>query len=208
MSSDIRLIYVADPMCSWCYGFAPELERTLADTPAECRIVMGGLRIGTHAQPLTPDLKRYLEHAWSNVGSKSGQPFAFDLLDWDESWIYDTEPSCRAVVTMRTLAPGMEHRFFGTLQHAFYAENRDLTDEFIYPRLLNSYPVDVEDFMTMFRSREILEATRADFAAARELGVTGFPTLLLQQHDTTYTPLTRGFKRADALKRTLAILAD
>ena len=24
-----RLIYFADPMCSWCYGFAPEMAEVL-----------------------------------------------------------------------------------------------------------------------------------------------------------------------------------
>ncbi|TXD88125.1 DsbA family protein, partial [Ralstonia pseudosolanacearum] len=31
----MRLIYVADPMCSWCYGFGPQLadlRARLADT--------------------------------------------------------------------------------------------------------------------------------------------------------------------------------
>ena len=26
----MKLIYIADPMCSWCYGFGPELAKLLA----------------------------------------------------------------------------------------------------------------------------------------------------------------------------------
>jgi putative protein-disulfide isomerase len=28
-----QLIYVADPMCSWCYGFGPELQALLELMP-------------------------------------------------------------------------------------------------------------------------------------------------------------------------------
>lgn len=158
---DSELVYAADPMCSWCYGFAPELEQVRAELDIPFRMVMGGLWVGARAQPLTTDLKRYLRHAWDNVAAQSGQPFAFDLLEWTD-WRYDTEPACRAVVTMRAVAPQHEARFFNTLQYAFYAENRDLVDEFAYPDLLESYPVKAADFMLAFRSNDMREQTAAD----------------------------------------------
>jgi protein-disulfide isomerase-like protein with CxxC motif len=41
----IQLIYVADPMCSWCYGFGPELQALLEMMPdANLDIIVGGLR--------------------------------------------------------------------------------------------------------------------------------------------------------------------
>ena len=42
-----RLLYVMDPMCSWCWGFAPVVE-ALAEQAAAAgvslQIVVGGLR--------------------------------------------------------------------------------------------------------------------------------------------------------------------
>jgi putative protein-disulfide isomerase len=41
----MRLLYFADPLCSWCYGFGPELARLLAaHADATLELVMGGLR--------------------------------------------------------------------------------------------------------------------------------------------------------------------
>ena len=41
----MQLVYVADPLCSWCYGFGPELTRLLERIPqAKVDLVMGGLR--------------------------------------------------------------------------------------------------------------------------------------------------------------------
>ncbi len=109
-----ELVYVADPMCSWCYGFGPELEKVreqLSDHPV--RMVMGGLWVGSRAQPLSDQLRTYLGETWDAVHRHSGQPFNKGLLDWDD-WTYDTEKACRAVVTMRLLAPDHEARFFTT----------------------------------------------------------------------------------------------
>ncbi len=206
MSTDTELIYVADPMCSWCYGFAPELERFLADKPIPSRLVMGGLWVGARVQPLTEQLKRYLRHAWGNVGAMSGQPFTYDILEWSEEWVYDTEPACRAVVTMRELDPTAVHRFFNTLQYAFYAENRDITDDFVFASLLEGYRVDVDTFRLTYGSREVQEQTRQDFDQARRLGAIGFPTLFLRRNGQV-VPLTKGYKKARDLQRTLEVLA-
>ena len=48
---DHRLVYFADPMCSWCYGFAPVVS-VLAERFEErmpLQVVMGGLRAGNAA---------------------------------------------------------------------------------------------------------------------------------------------------------------
>ena len=53
----MRLIYIADPMCSWCYGFGPELSKLLARHPdATVDVVMGGLR-PFNTQPTTAEFR-------------------------------------------------------------------------------------------------------------------------------------------------------
>jgi putative protein-disulfide isomerase len=41
-----RLYYFADPMCSWCYGFAPVMDklRKAFGAQFDIRLVMGGLK--------------------------------------------------------------------------------------------------------------------------------------------------------------------
>lgn len=46
------LVYFADPMCSWCYGFGPELEAFLRERPAmRVDVVMGGCGPTTPSPP-------------------------------------------------------------------------------------------------------------------------------------------------------------
>ena len=43
-----HFLYIADPMCSWCYGFAPVIEALAARFAGRLpvRVMMGGLRAG------------------------------------------------------------------------------------------------------------------------------------------------------------------
>ena len=140
----------------------------------------------------------------ASTSSISNQPFSFDLLERD-GWFYDTEPACRAVVTMRTMSPEHEKQFFAMLQYAFYGDSRDLTDEYIFADFLESYPVEVADFMLQFRSQEMRDATQADFAEAKRIGARGFPTLFLRTGDS-YTPLTRGYAKRTHIERVYGVL--
>jgi len=53
-----HLIYFADPMCSWCYGFSPVIDdiRRAYGNALPIRVVMGGLRPGTD-KPVTEAAK-------------------------------------------------------------------------------------------------------------------------------------------------------
>ena len=47
-----RLIYVMDPMCSWCWGFAPVAAALIAqahEAGVPTHLVVGGLRTGGSA---------------------------------------------------------------------------------------------------------------------------------------------------------------
>ena len=61
-----HLLYFADPMCSWCYGFSPVITE-LANHFAEqlpLRIVVGGLRAG-NTQPMREKDREYIRDAWT-----------------------------------------------------------------------------------------------------------------------------------------------
>lgn len=182
MTSDVlgpTLVYVGDPMCSWCWGYAPVVERLVASHDLGFRLIVGGLRPGPAAQPLTEPTKAFILHHWDSVAAATGQPFdrrAFAARSAD--WMYDTELPAVAVVAMRGLQPDSELPFFFDLQEAFYADGVDVTDPSVYPGLAAPH-VDPEAFMAALADERTTQAAREDFAEARRLGATGFPTTLL-----------------------------
>ena len=123
----MEMIYIADPMCSWCYGFQPVIS-ALADrsaTSLPLRLMMGGLRAGNQ-EPMGAADKASVRAAWTRVGAATGQPFDMNFFA-REHFCYDTEPACRAVVSVRRLQPTFALPFMARIQQAFYAENRDMT---------------------------------------------------------------------------------
>jgi len=67
-----QFVYFADPMCSWCYGFAPVIAALAERFEGRLglQLVMGGLRAG-HAAPMRDgfrpldDLLEPLEPWWA-----------------------------------------------------------------------------------------------------------------------------------------------
>jgi putative protein-disulfide isomerase len=180
-SPDIELIYVGDPMCSWCWGFVPTLRALEAHFDIPLRVVVGGLRAGPSARRVDERVRGYLAHHWEEVGELSGQPFDAAMLD-REGFLYDTEPACTAVVAMRRLAPQHTLDWFERLQRAFYAEVTDITDPHSWSPLLADLHTGITGDLLLAEASEsdARRETWQDFATAQEWGVTGFPTLLVR----------------------------
>lgn len=196
---DLEFIYVGDPMCSWCWGFAPVLADIRTRYRIPIRTVVGGLRPGPSAEPLNDEMRGFLAHHWEQVAERSGQPFDHAGLDREEGWVYDTELPARAVVTMRDLAPDETLDFFTRLQRAYYAETVDITDRETYPALIEPFEVDAETFMERFDDEDSRRSAWGDFEEAGRLGISGFPALLLRTPDG-YVVVTRGFLPFEALE--------
>jgi putative protein-disulfide isomerase len=198
-STDRHFIYFADPMCSWCYGFGPvvsELARQF-EGRLGLRIVMGGLRAG-NKQPMREKDRDYIRDAWARVHEASGQPFDRAFFE-RETFTYDTEPACRAVVAMRRLAPDRALPFLERVSSAFYASNRDVTDEAVLADIGAEAGLDRDRFAAELASEACRNETVGDFLTAKQSGVEGFPLLAAGSSETGYALITHGFRAIDGL---------
>lgn len=195
-----QLIYVADPMCSWCWGFSPVMDRVAArfGERLPIRLILGGLRPGT-VDPMDDAMKGSIREHWDHVHQASGQPFDFAFFD-RERFVYDTEPACRAVVAARKIETSAAMPLLKRTQKAFYAENADVTDRAVLCGLAEETGLDRAEFDTMFDDESTVGDTRNDFAIAHQSGITGFPTLIVGSDDKGYTAVSRGFQPADRIE--------
>lgn len=182
MAQKPTLIYVGDPMCSWCYGFSNEINDAKKELSGEFDfvLVMGGLR--PYNTETMADLGDFLKHHWEQVNSRSGQPFSYEILS-NKSFVYDTEPPSRAVRVMRELAPQHEFEFFRQIQKAFYVEGKNTGRLQTYLDMLPKFGVDAEVFRAQFESDAMKQAIKADFQLSANMGVRGFPTVLVRYND-------------------------
>ncbi len=199
-----RLIYFADPMCSWCYGFSPVIQqiRETFGRALPIQVVMGGLRPGTDT-PSTDTAKAELKTHWGHVHEATGLPFDGAVLD-REGFLYDTDPAARAVVRVRREDGEKAVTFLRRLHHAFYAENQNVTDPQVLATLAAEFGVEREAFLADFDTDDLKHETWNDYATAQRAGVTGFPTLVGGPNEEgAYGVVNRGFQPGDQV---LAVL--
>lgn len=200
-SSSLEIIYVGDPMCSWCWGIAPSLQelKTHYETHnIDFRIVVGGLRPGG-GDAWDDNFKEFLRHHWKEVNERSGQPFGYKLFDQD-SFNYDTEPSCRAVVTAQELHIKDPLAFFEAVQHKFYVENEDPNKVDFYQTICEKFDIDFQQFKQLFLSDSMKIKTNKEFMTNREWGVRGYPCVLVKK-DTALYPVTYGYATFEEMKK-------
>ena len=193
-----RLLYVMDPMCSWCWGFAPVVE-ALAEQAAAAgvplQIVTGGLRRDQVAINAAARV-RYLGY-WQAVNASTGQLFDFER-GLPEGLVYDTEPACRALVTARQLDAASAWTLLKLVQQAFYTEGADVTQASVLVQLAERAGIPRIEFAEAFDSQAMQEATAADFTWVQDLGIAGFPTLLAER-DGQLALLTNGYQPLEVL---------
>ena len=207
----MNLIYIADPMCSWCYGFAKTLDDLLAapgDTaPLNLALMMGGLRPYT-TEPMAPGRADEIFGHWAHVHEASGQPFApapHTALHLP-GFIYDTEPASRAVVAVRTLWPQHGWKFLHAVQKAFYAEGRNVTQPEVLADVAEAQGLPRAAFAMAFASQQVRDATRADFTQSQQWGIRGFPALVLDQGERLQL-VCQGYLPTAALRERLTAAA-
>lgn len=195
------LWYFADPMCSWCWGFTPVIE-TVRDAYRDrikIALVLGGLRHDT--APMTAAGRDEILHHWHEVNVRTGQPFRFEQA-LPQGFVYDTEPACRAVAVIGGIDPALTFPLFKAIQHAFYAEGRDVTQSAVLADLATKLGVDREAFRQAFDSDAARSKTQAHFKQARQAGVRGFPALILQR-DAQLHAISHGCQPLETVRAAL-----
>lgn len=198
----MHLVYFADPLCSWCYGFGPELSELLDRRPdIRLELVMGGLR-PFNREPMSEAFRRMLLEHWKHVAEASGLPFSTRALEGD-GFVYDTEPPSRAVVTARGLNEPRALAYLKAVHTAFYRDGRDATRSQVLADIALDCGYDREAFAAALESEPMRAETRRDFARAQAMGVAGFPTLGVARGEQVYL-VASGFTRAEVLLERIA----
>lgn len=186
-SDQQHLLYFADPMCSWCWGFAPVIRQLHEELGAQLpiRVIAGGLRAG-ETRPLTDDKRAMILHHWHQVQAASGQPFGIENA-LPDGFVYDTEPACRAVSLAAAESSALALQVLHALQDAFYAQSKPVnTEAGVQDCLRESGWAALAE---AHGSDEARDLAQQDFDRSRDHGISGFPSLLLS------TPTASGPKK-------------
>jgi putative protein-disulfide isomerase len=147
---------------------------------------------------MSNNYKTNIRHHWEDVNRATGAVFDYRFFDRD-GFILDTEPACRAVVTIRKMKPNVVLSFYESVSRSFYSENKDTTVSNTFKPLAEQVGIDFEEFDQIFNSSQIKDETKSDFQFSKKIGVTGFPTVLVKEGEKLAL-LTAGYQPYQTLK--------
>ncbi|WP_426492978.1 DsbA family protein [Hymenobacter sp. 102] len=200
-----ELLYISDPLCAWCYGMSPVIQRVQQEFAGrvEVSVLCGGMITGEQVEPIREQWP-VLSGALGQVQQVTGVEFgpAFRALGQEGSYVLNSELPCRAIHAFRQLRQANAAQFAHEVQQAYFRDGTDLNNPATYAPLVAAYGLDAADFQERLQSREVIRGTILEFAAVGKIGVHGFPTVVLRVGSQGYV-LARGYQPYPAFSSAL-----
>ena len=201
------LYYVHDPMCSWCYGFAPvwrELRDGLGDSVRVVSLV-GGLAPDSE-EPMPPELREKLQATWRRIMQViPGTEFNFDFWSLNIPR-RSTYPACCAAIAARRMAD-KEEAMTRAIQSAYYREASNPSDLEVLADAAASIGLDRDEFVAQMQSAELQRVFAAELEQVRGIGVHSFPSLVLA-HGGELHNVELDYLSATTMQRRIENLVD
>jgi putative protein-disulfide isomerase len=192
------LFYCYDAYCGWCYGFSTVMTQIANQFPAlQIEVLSGGMILPEEPVHISATAG-YIQSAYKTVEEYSGVSFGPDYL-WHinnpdlSDWYPNSEKPAIALSIFKEIYPERQVEFATDLQKALHFEGRDLTDDEAYKHLLEKYSIQPALFYERLKSEEYKEKANYEFALVKQLQVTGYPCVLLQESETKFHLLARGY---------------
>lgn len=181
------LYYVHDPMCSWCWGFAPTLKKLLAALPDDIQVqrVLGGLAKDSDA-PMPMGMQTMLQDTWRRIETKiPGIQFNFDFWTTCQPR-RATHDSCRAVIAARQQGEQFDTLMTTAIQKAYYQQARNPSDVNTLIQLAEERGLDAAKFKQEITSDTTQQQLEKEIALSRQLYAESFPSLVLRIEESTW----------------------
>jgi putative protein-disulfide isomerase len=175
-----------DPLCGWCYGAAPAVQKLRNVPGVQLEIAPTGLFAGAGSRAMDADFAAY---AWSNderIESLTGQRFTpryrSEVLG-KHGQRFDSGPATLALTAVQRTAPEREFDALRAIQEARYVDGLDTTDQTVLAELLRGLQLDAAAQLLLQTDAALTTATRDRMAGAQrdmqQLGAQGVPALVL-----------------------------
>jgi putative protein-disulfide isomerase len=201
------VVYGNDVLCGWCFATGPailEAKQELGDD-VTWRIETGGLVVGERVRPVALD-REYLVAGLAQVamvaGRRAGEAY-YERVLAAGTWVSDSEPACRAVLTAQEMLGPVAVEFSHWLTDALYLDGRVPDDPDTLRDAAAAHGLDGDELIARWATPGALETTRRAFARARALGIHTYPSLFLDTGGGTLEPLVAGYADARTIVRTV-----
>ena len=178
------LYYVYDPMCSWCYAFAPTFEEVKANLPKNVEVVYipGGLAPHSN-EPMPQEMREKIESIWYEITRVVGTKFNHDFWKLNTPR-RSTYLACQATIAARD--QGKEYEMIQGIQKAYYLDAKNPSDASTLIHVAHEIGLNVKQFTYDLTSDKTIQEFEDDLNLRRKLYVRSFPSLVLKYKKETY----------------------
>lgn len=184
--SEITLYYFTDPICSHCWALEPELRKFnyLYGHYFKTQTVMGGLLPQWSG---FADVKNGIrgpadvtEH-WQKVGKHSRMPI--DGTVWLHDPLQSSYPPSQVYEAIKHEYPSYGEKLLRRLREQLFVFNENIAKEDVLIRLVNELGLNGNELVKKAMSQQGEAWLKEDFILKEQMGVRGFPTVVLMDKD-------------------------
>ncbi len=199
-------LYVFDPLCGWCYGFHPVLNRITEEYKDrfEFQVISGGMVRGDRVGPIG-EVAPYIRNAYQTVeqrtGVKFGEGFLTGILEKGEA-IFASEPPAKAMIVLKQHVPTRQIAIANAIQEAIYDQGVEPALAISYAGVARKFGVDPQTMIAQMDSDLVHQFMEEEFETSAQLGVQGFPTVFLLTQTHRFL-LARGYVPYEDLEQAI-----
>lgn len=168
-------------MCSWCWGFSHTWNKVKNSLPSEINVqyVLGGLAPDS-SEVMPNEMREYIQMNWHKIEQKI-PGVSFNYTFWDSCTPKrSTYPACRAVIAVKKQNSDLEQTMVKLIQQAYYLEAKNPSEDDVLISLAKTLDLDIKQFTQDLNSESTQQLLSDDIALMQSLGVSSFPSLVLQ----------------------------
>ncbi|MEQ8546799.1 MAG: DsbA family protein [Cyclobacteriaceae bacterium] len=186
----MKIIYVYDALCGWCYGFSPVMTQFQEKYKDQVSfdVVSGGMITGDRIGPIG-EVAPYISRAYKDVenatGVKFGDAFLTKTLSTGEA-IFTSIPPAIALSVFKELDSSKVIQFASELQKAIYFDGMEPENLEAYGRIAAKFGHDAASFVIKMKDSTYVERAEEDFRQSAALGISGFPSVIIEAAGNYY----------------------
>ncbi len=199
----LKIIYIYDALCSWCYGFSPVIKAVFEQYQQrfEFEVISGGLILGNRTGPIGV-VAPYVESAYKRIEEVTGVHFGEAFLRQLEKgdMIMDSERPAVALSVFKSYQPEKAISFVHDLQICIHYEGQDPNDEAMYRYLAVNFGIDPDEFVYRMHEETFKQLAYYDFALAKQLQTQSYPAVFVQSADNHFYLIAKGYTDLSTLE--------
>lgn len=189
------LVYIMDPMCSWCWAFKPVLASIRQTFPELAYYTLAGGLAPDSDEPMPEAQQSQISAIWRKIEAQVGTRFNHDF--WQACQPRrSTYPSCRALLLARK--EHKEDAMISAIQQAYYLDAKNPSDSDTLVACAIKIGMDGDRFVEELNNEETCTELEQELSFNHRLGVRSFPTLVLKNGDQ-WLEIGLDYKNADAM---------